>query len=74
MPQDAVQTLMYLSSSVVLQGEGQIAGGLIVLKAGNGGVVYSHLEKTFGDHAPMAEVRLRNVQQSGRGVSRCDVW
>lgn len=39
-----------------LKGEGQIAGGLMVLKAGNGGVVYSHLEKTFGDHAPMAEV------------------
>jgi len=35
----------------------------MVLKAGNGGVVYSHLEKTFGDHAPMAEVRLHASHQ-----------
>lgn len=39
-----------------LKGEGTIAGGLVVVKAGSGGVVYSHLEKTFGDHAPLEEV------------------
>ena len=42
-----------------LTGEGLIAGGLLVLRRGNGGVVLSHVEKTFGDHAPMAEVRRR---------------
>lgn len=39
-----------------MKGEGLIPGGLMVIKAGSGGVVYSHQEKTFGDHAPINEV------------------
>ena len=28
------------------------------MRSGTGGVVYAHQEQTFGDHAPIAEVRL----------------
>ena len=42
----------------VLQGEGMIPGGLLVIKPGNGGVVLSHVEKFFGDLAPIADVRF----------------
>ena len=41
-----------------LTGEGLVAGGLLVLRRGSGGVVLSHVEKTFGDHALMPEVRM----------------
>ena len=40
-----------------LTGEGLVAGGLLVLRRGSGGVLLSHVEKVFGDHAPMPEVR-----------------
>mmetsp|Transcript_13054 Transcript_13054/g.39554 ORF Transcript_13054/g.39554 Transcript_13054/m.39554 type:complete len:185 (+) Transcript_13054:118-672(+) len=39
-----------------LKGEGQIPGGLLVMKSGGGGIVYSHLETFFGDHPPIADV------------------
>lgn len=39
-----------------MQGEGQIPGGLLVMKSGGGGIVYSHLETFFGDHPPIADV------------------
>lgn len=38
------------------QGEGQIPGGLLVMRSGGGGIVYSHTETSFGDHPPMADV------------------
>ena len=41
-----------------VQGEGLIPGGILVVRSGTGGVVYAHQEQTFGDHAPIAEVRL----------------
>ena len=41
---------------VYAQGEGQIPGGLLVMRSGGGGIVYSHTETYFGDHPPMADV------------------
>jgi hypothetical protein len=41
-----------------VQGEGLIPGGILVVRSGTGGVVYAHQEQTFGDHAPIAEVRV----------------
>ncbi|KAJ1658758.1 hypothetical protein IWQ61_002050 [Dispira simplex] len=38
------------------KGEGRILGGLYVVKAGEGGVVYEYKEKIFGDHAPIEQV------------------
>ncbi len=38
------------------QGEGQIPGGLLVMRSGGSGIVYSHTETFFGDHPPMADV------------------
>mmetsp|Transcript_25893 Transcript_25893/g.31421 ORF Transcript_25893/g.31421 Transcript_25893/m.31421 type:complete len:92 (-) Transcript_25893:570-845(-) len=37
-------------------GEGLIMGGLMVVGAGNKGVVYQFKEGTFGEHAPLDEV------------------
>lgn len=39
-----------------MKGEGLIPGGLIVLKSGGGGIVMSHTETFFGDHAPIADI------------------
>lgn len=32
-----------------LNGEASILGGLLVVKAGQGGIAYMHAEKTFGE-------------------------
>jgi hypothetical protein len=43
----------------------------LVVRSGSGGVVYAHQEQTFGDHAPMAEVRLLLLWTCGNtGVHR----
>lgn len=39
-----------------LNGEGMILGGLLVMKKGEGGPVYMHVESTFGDHADVKDV------------------
>lgn len=39
-----------------LTGDGMTLGGLLVLDT-KGAVRYAYPEKTFGDHAPVAEVR-----------------
>lgn len=46
-----------------LKGDGLTMGGLFVVKQGDGGVQFMHLEKTFGDHASSAEV-LEAAQQA----------
>ncbi|CAM6064829.1 unnamed protein product [Sphagnum tenellum] len=37
-------------------GEGNIKGGLYIIRAGNGGVAYQFVERNFGDWAPLEEV------------------
>lgn len=39
-----------------MEGEGRHLGGLLVMKAGDGGVVFQHNEAVFGDHADLADV------------------
>ena len=48
-----------------LNGDGLTLGGLLVVARG-GDVVYSHGEKTFGDHAPEDEV-LAAARKAGGG-------
>jgi len=49
-----------------LTGEGNIKGGLYILRAGNGGVAYQFVERNFGDWAPLEEVLdvCGNIQKS----------
>ena len=51
-----------------LKGDGLTMGGEMVVTTG-GKVAYAHPEKTFGDHAPVNEVR-RNLLH-GTGVPAC---
>jgi hypothetical protein len=39
-----------------LKGDGLTMGGLFVIKAGNAGLQYMHVEEVFGRHAPHTEV------------------
>lgn len=40
-----------------LKGDGLTMGGLFVIKAGDAGIGYMHVEEVFGRHAPHADVR-----------------
>ena len=39
-----------------MAGEGFLLGGVMVMGAGDKGVVYQFREKTLGEHAPLADV------------------
>jgi hypothetical protein len=39
-----------------VNGEASILGGLLVVKAGQGGIVYMHPETTFGEFPPTQDV------------------
>lgn len=39
-----------------MTGEASILGGLIVVKAGKGGIAYMHPEVTFGEFPPTKDV------------------
>ncbi|XP_043699101.1 peroxiredoxin-like 2A isoform X2 [Telopea speciosissima] len=38
------------------KGEGEIKGGLFIVRSGNGGIAYQFIERNFGDWAPIEEV------------------
>ncbi|XP_020700188.1 uncharacterized protein LOC110112333 [Dendrobium catenatum] len=51
------------------RGEGQIKGGMFIVRKGRGGIAYQFIERNFGDWAPIAEVveicnRIKNELQS----------
>ncbi|KAI8058601.1 AhpC/TSA antioxidant enzyme-domain-containing protein [Syncephalis plumigaleata] len=48
-----------------LKGEGRILGGLYVLKPGDGGIQYEHVESQFGDIASLENVIQACEQASG---------
>lgn len=39
-----------------VRGEGNIKGGMYILRAGSGGIAYQFVERNFGDWAPLDEV------------------
>ncbi|KAG0464468.1 hypothetical protein HPP92_020537 [Vanilla planifolia] len=48
------------------RGEGEVKGGMFVVRTGKGGVAYQFIERNFGDWAPIAEVVeiCRQIQDS----------
>lgn len=53
------------------RGEGEIKGGMFVIRRGRGGVAYQFIERNFGDWAPISEVveicnKIQN-ESEGRG-------
>ncbi|KAK8933867.1 hypothetical protein KSP39_PZI015992 [Platanthera zijinensis] len=53
------------------RGEGEIKGGMFIIRRGRGGVAYQFIERNFGDWAPIAEVveictKMQN-ELEGRG-------
>jgi hypothetical protein len=39
-----------------LEGDGMVLGGILVVKQGEGGPVFMHIESTFGDHADVQQI------------------
>jgi hypothetical protein len=43
--------MLYCNDVPHQTGEGRLLGGLLVIGAGDSGIVFEHREKVFGDHA-----------------------
>jgi hypothetical protein len=48
---DSICVMLYCNDVPHQTGEGRLLGGLLVIGAGDSGIVFEHREKVFGDHA-----------------------